>query len=438
MWLRIFKLIKGSDGIMDLLRGGSINLFFQLLGMGLSYLFIFLISKLYGATGMGFFSISLACLNILVVIGKLGFDVSAVKFISHFESINNHQAIKEFYYRIIKIAIPVNLFFSILLFFLAPFICERILGNASLIPYLQIISFGILPMSLRFINSNGLRALKKISHYAFIQNVSIYLVALISIVSIRFLGFEGAYIPVISFLIALFTSGLISFFYYMKFSKFLKIKMSNQINFKEIFRVSTPLLLSSSILLVLGWADTLMLSYFTIEREVGIYNVALKIATASLLIFISINTVSAQKFAATFAQSDFKLLSKLYGNTIKLILIISIPIYIFLIIFSEFILEIFGSEFVSGSICLLFLLIGHFIKNFLGTSEYLLQMTDQQKILTIYALYALAVNIILNIILIPDWGIEGAAFASMISMMLYQVLLYFKAKRKIKSLISID
>ena len=56
-------------------------------------------------------------------------------------------------------------------------------------------------------------------------------------------------------------------------------------------------------------------------------------------------------------------------------------------------------------------------------------MTNQQKPLTILSLVAVIINIGLNALLIPKYGIGGAAFASMISMATYQAIIFARVKK---------
>ena len=56
-------------------------------------------------------------------------------------------------------------------------------------------------------------------------------------------------------------------------NKFLKY-----INSKDMIRQSIPMMISSSVLLLMSWVDSLMIGSFIGEHEVGVYNVAVKVA----------------------------------------------------------------------------------------------------------------------------------------------------------------
>ena len=103
-------------------------------------------------------------------------------------------------------------------------------------------------------------------------------------------------------------------------------------------------------------------------------------------------------------------------------------------------LSIFGEDFIIGKNALLILLIGQSVSVMSGSVGFILQMTGKEKIFQNILFLALLVNIGLNILLIPTYGILGAAIASTISIVFwnltsvvyiykeYQVLTFFNFK----------
>ena len=113
-----------------------------------------------------------------------------------------------------------------------------------------------------------------------------------------------------------------------------------------------------------------------------------------------------------------------------MIFVSSIPLIILSFLFPKLLLGIFGKEFVSGTIAFLILSVGRLISSLSGPAGNILQMTNNQniyaKILFIGALF----NIVLNYILIPIYGVNGAAIASMLSLVIWNVLMIYQVRRK--------
>jgi len=416
--------------LFELLKGASISLIFQVFGILLGYVFIFLLSKYYGAEGMGIFSLSFALLNIFVLFGKFGLDTATVKLTSEYSSVNEISGIKDIYFKILIIMIPINIVLTFLLFFLAPYIADNIFNKPYLSIYFQIIAFGILPMSLRFLNANNLRAIKYISSYSFLQSISLYLIASILLLFSVFFMEKSLNTVLYIIVISLFIGMIISFIIWFKNSHILTKNRKEVISIKNILKISTPMLIASSIMLIMSWSDTIMLGIFRTEAEVGVYNIAYKISAIVLLIFMAISTISAPKLASSYGNNNMSEFKKIAFKSTKLIFIFSLPIFLFIIIFHNFLLGLFGKEFLLGAWTLIFLVSGQLIKSIFGTLDYILQMSNQQKPLMIYALTSAIINVLLNYIFIPIYGIEGAAIASMISIFIYQSLLLLKVKKE--------
>jgi len=432
--MKLIKKLKSrlntDKNLLDLFKGGSISFIFQIIGIGLSYLFIFLLSKNYGAEGVGVFALSFTVLNIVVLFGKFGLDVSSVKFIGELSEKKEFGKMKDVYIKILKIAIPVNIILSILLFYVSEYIAIYVFHKEYLILYFQIISFSILPMSLRFIHANSIRGMQNIKIYSFIQNISLYLFSISILFLFIYLNKFDYVFPLYAISISIVIGSLISIYFWLKELNFFTYSIESYLPFKEILSISVPLLLSSSIMLVLGYADTIMLGIFKTEVEVGIYNVSYKVATAGMIIFMALSSINTPKIAAAYGSNKLTDLKKIIFQSRKIIFIATFPLSLFILLFSSKILSLFGDEFISGQISLVLLTIGFFIKSVFGVSEYILQMSNHQKSLILYSSIIAFLNILLNYLLIPLYGINGAAFASMISIVCYQILLSYKVKKE--------
>ena len=104
------------------------------------------------------------------------------------------------------------------------------------------------------------------------------------------------------------------------------------------------------------------------ESSVGIYNVALKIATLTSITLIAINSIGAPKFAEFYAKRDIVGLQRIVNQINRLVFWTSLPILLISVLFPEFILSIFGNEFKIAAWSLIILCIGQFINAASGLS----------------------------------------------------------------------
>ena len=214
-----------------------------------------------------------------------------------------------------------------------------------------------------------------------------------------------------------------------------KISFNSQSSSWKFLKDSYPMMLSSTILLLLGWLDTFVLGIYETDENIGIYNVALKVAALTSFALQGINSILAPKLAKTFASGEKQVFDKLIQFATTINFYITLVIVIVLIVFRQTILGLFGEEFLVGGLILVVLCIGQLVNSLSGSVGVILQMTGHQKVYQNIVLIALALNLILNFTLTPVYGGMGAAIATVVSIASWNIIgaVYLKRKLKIKS-----
>lgn len=416
----------------SLVRGSGTTFILRSFGFFLGYLFVILVSRLYGADAVGVFSLTTTVLLMFTIIGKLGTDTAIVKYISKFLVAQNHNAVKGLYQTVLKLIFFSGISLSLILFFCAEPIALYLFKKPQLTLPFKISAFALLPMMLRFVNSEVYRGYGMIAIYAYAQHVSYFLYALI-LLGVASLFFNNEHLPIIAY-----SSGLIllTFSGTWLVNKRILSKASfpiNEISAKQLLQTSLPMMLSSSLLLISGWLNTILLGIYANETEVGIFSVALKIATFTSFVLMSVNSVTGPRFATAFHNKDFKALRNHSIKAAQLNFYASLPVFVLIVVFKKFILSLFGNEFITGSFILLILLAGQVINNFAGAVGTFMNMTGNEKIFQRIVLLCTVINCFLCIFLIPEYGMKGAAIASSFYMILWNVItaLYIYHKYKI-------
>jgi O-antigen/teichoic acid export membrane protein len=114
----------------------------------------------------------------------------------------------------------------------------------------------------------------------------------------------------------------------------------------------------------------------------------------------------------------------------RLIILLSLPIGIILIFFGKVFLSIYGTDFAIGLSSLRILCIGQLVNASVGSVGLLLIMTGHERDSAWGIGLGAIANVILNFLLIPPWGIDGAAIATSSSMVIWNIILmWFVWKR---------
>ncbi len=177
-------------------------------------------------------------------------------------------------------------------------------------------------------------------------------------------------------------------------------------------------------------ADLLMLGIMKGSYEVGIYNIAKKFAGLSSFGLLAVNMFLQPVISGLFAENKKEQLQKILYQGVIFSTIISLFISAGLIIFRQYILNFYGEEFSAGSTSLIILTIAEFLNVAFGSVATILILTGYQREANIGVAIALAANIILNLILIPPFGVMGAAYGAFISTILWNAIMLIYLKRR--------
>jgi O-antigen/teichoic acid export membrane protein len=248
------------------------------------------------------------------------------------------------------------------------------------------------------------------------------------IINLLLLGYVILFynLPVNAIYANLATSFLVSFLSLLFiFSVFKKLKVNYtpiSIPFSKIWDLAWPMFLTSGLFMVMNQTDTLMLGYIKQPEDVGIYHISSRIAGITLFILTAMNYKSAPLYAELFHAKKHTELKNLVQRTAKIMFWMALPIVIIAVIGGKFLLGIFGNEFISGYFALLCIVFAEFIHAFSGSIGNFLNMTGHQKAFRNIILIGVFVNITLNFLLIPIYSYNGAAFATLISMLTWNII----------------
>ena len=186
---------------------------------------------------------------------------------------------------------------------------------------------------------------------------------------------------------------------------------------REWLRSALPLFFVSATMIVMSSTDLLMLGSMLGSEEVGTYAVAKRMAGLMMFIIAAINTALAPTIASLYASGNRAALQRVFTKSMRAGFFATLPIGIVFILAGGPILQIFGPEFASGERALWILTVGQLAGAAMGSVSLLLLMTGHERETLIGGALGTVINGALNFVLLPRYGIEGAAAATTISVL---------------------
>lgn len=414
----------------EIIRGTSIALLLRVLGALLGLGFNLLLSHKLGADGVGSYYLTLGLIMVASVFGRLGVETSLLRFTAAHASIGEWGAVKGAYQKGVILALAASGIAAVSVFLFAGQIAQYFFHNPELSVLFRLGSLVVIPFSLSLLHSEALKGLKKIVYAMLLQPQGI----IVSSILIFWLFFWGGETGVEEVVLAFFTGTLITmvlgFTAWRKLTPQL-IKVTAKFELRKLLNSSMPLFVMACMFLVLDWASTFFLEIFESRADVGVFNVAFRLAALMNFILAAVITVVAPKFAEQYKQSDLKGVHVSARNATKLSIIAASPLLIVFLLFPGFLMGLFGEEFVAGSNVLVILACGQFVNILTGPVTYLLMMSGNERYAMYNTVIAGSVSLILNLILIPRFGIIGAAIATAISLALINLLSFWQVKRRL-------
>lgn len=191
----------------------------------------------------------------------------------------------------------------------------------------------------------------------------------------------------------------------------------------ELVSYSVPLMGAGIMGMVLAWTDTLMLGYFTTSREVGVYNSAYLISTLTLLGSDFLTPLFLPIISERFGAGRLDEIQDIYSKLVRYLFIVTVPILIlFLVAPAGWLQFIFSSEYKEGGNVLVILMAGKVIYLFSICNMAILDMIKKTPVILMITIAAGVFNILANMLLIPAFGIEGAAWSTFISSIILSLL----------------
>ncbi len=197
--------------------------------------------------------------------------------------------------------------------------------------------------------------------------------------------------------------------------------------------VASAFFLSSIIEMLLKQSDILMVGYLMSHVRAGEYSAASRIT--SLIAFgISVSDyLYMPKITALYVSGKKRALQEMVRTSARQIMGLTLPLMVLLVLSGPWLLAAFGPTFKKAYIPMLILLAGQLVNAATGLSGALLTMAGNRNSYVLYSFVSFVFQIFFMLLLVPVWGLSGAA----VSAALARILLNFLAYRHVRTKIGI-
>ncbi len=380
------------------------------------YLYTALLARWVGVEYLGIYSLANSIMLIGEVLAKMGLETGVMRFVSRLDPEKDKVQIQ----RIIQSALKMTGLFSIGVALViasgAGWLVSEVLKESQLLKTVLLVFALTLPFNaLTLVSAFATQGFKLMKYKVFTtQFINPTLLLGGMVVSFWFISKESA------LMLPMAITGILGCGLMLKY-----LKRISGINFKSIFSepfnqsllaFSIPLMFVTILQTFMHWMDILMLGYFTDASTVGLYHPAARTAGLLQALLFSFISIYAPVMSQLHGQGNTSEMSRLYKLVSRWLVTFAIPISLIFILYPSKIMLLFGPDYMTSAQVLVILTIATFTQAAFGAAGPALSMAGLTRLVLWNALGAFILNIILNIILIPKFGIIGAAWATLASL----------------------
>jgi O-antigen/teichoic acid export membrane protein len=370
----------------------------------------------------GIYTLTISALIITLPILTFSSNTSAIPIITKFINLRKPSLTNGYFFGILNLTGII----SIIVFIIFLILSHTIFENSLLIESYKILILFLFVIGGVEILGSIIRVYGKFLQVEFANGIARPL--LISILLMIF-GFFGVYInPVLAYGVSSFLIGIYLFFH---LSRSYEVKYTVNKNYKWV-KKSIPFILISFSFLFNSQIEIIMIGLLMDAKSVALFTVPYKLATLVSLSLVAYGVYLGPVIAKKFASKKILELKKGIFKISIVISSIALSSSLFLYIFNDQILNYFGSEYVKSKNILFYLVIGQLFNVIAGPAGLFLTMTNNEKLVIKVLIIVNLISIVINLILIQNFDLVGAAIANLLSIVFLNIILLHYVKKKLK------
>src|SRR3989338_9770 len=415
-------------------KGAATVFIISILAAFLGYVARFILARNLTVEDFGLFYSVFAFLGMFGVFKSLGFDRALAKFIPEFVHKKKHNQIKSSIIYVSAIQLLTNTIVIIGIYLFSDYLSQNFFRSSHAGIVLKLMAIAFFLDSFVSVLKFAFQGFKKMAYFAGIDVVKMLLVIAIILIGMGMnygiLGPVAAY--VLSSIIVILVFGFVLL--RRIFPDFLKSKFIYEVELiKKISRYSIFAMSAGVGMVILGYTDTILLTYFSGLTSVALYNVALPTAKVLMYFPRSIAGILLPLISELWAKKEKALIREGIESLYKYTIIIIIPLVFMILSFSDLLIgTLFGKDYVVASNALKILSIGMIFAVLYVVNIDFFSGIGKPEINNIIVYSAALFNLVANLIMIPVWGIIGAAISTTISYFIMMAIGVAKIRKYIK------
>jgi O-antigen/teichoic acid export membrane protein len=394
-------------------KGGGVIFTGKLFLDAVRFITAFFLARLLGAKDYGMYSLALSATNIGVGLSLLGLDAALIRYVAVMVGRKDDESVWGTIQLGVSIAMLLSVVSGTILFGFAYPIAANVFHKATLAPLLQLAAVLIPALTLSEVLASVTKGFKRMDYPVIAQFFFQPIIRLIMI-AILALGKFNPFSAIVTFGLADLGASLLMIYYLNRVYPLRRPLSPAKRDLKGLLAFSLPVWMSGLMVQFQSNLQAIVLGTMGSITGVGLFAIASQITAISGHFTSSINVSSKPIVAQLHDQNDMQQLGQIYQTANKWAVMVQLPIFLVMIIYPAALLSIFGNSYIDGAAALIVLAIADLLNVGTGMGGIILDMTGYTRLKLFNSILRLGLYLGMDLLLIPRWGLMGAAVAVMV------------------------
>lgn len=384
----------------------------RFVGVGLNFTASIVITRVLDISEAGVIFMLMLFVTGVSLISRIGVDQLIVKSVAslHDDRADQRTGLLVNSYKLLTVT---SFIFMLIWVMASPWLREAFFYDQITLNDLRLAGISLLFFNLLTTNSFYLKGLKRSSSSVLVQN-ALPAISYLLLIAIFWNAFKDNQFAINLYTFSIVLAGILSVFVVLPHLSLQKHHTVDAPSPLSIFKDSLPLAPISYSAFLMLWVDTLMVGWYLQNDAVALYSVAAKISFISLFFLGALDATIYPRLLSTFHHNKEKL-SAFFWQSTALVIGVLLVVTLLMLALSYWLLFVFGDQYVSAKMTLIILLFAQFLRATSLTFSFMFIIREKVRYLNSVLVAALVVDLACNIVLVPRYGIEGAALSTLIT-----------------------